>query len=192
MMEQEKPWIVFDIDGTLSMTLDQEDFESLEFNEKQYFQPIEYESLGKKQITVWVMIRPHLKVLLEFAFKNYQVGVWSIGQPNYVNSIVQHLFFDNGFKPEFVYNFTHCYRDYEPHLRFYKPLSKSPAKGGILIEDSPEVVDFQDEHIIIQRFDIFPPDNTTDSEESSESDRIEFDLLIGDNILLSLIKILKL
>ena len=188
-----KKWIVLDIDGTLSMTIDPEEYHDLDNNTKKYFNKITYHPFENKDFTkdAWVMSRPYLKVFLDYCFEHYRVGVWSIGQPGYVNAIVKHLF--EGYEPEFVYNFTNCHRESNP-VRFLKRLSDSPAMDGLIIEDSIEVIDIKDKHVIIQRFDMYLPDSTdlSDPFDSDEVDDImDFDILLYDDCLLKIIDILN-
>jgi hypothetical protein len=183
-------WIVFDIDGTLSVTLDTDDYNSLNLSQKRYFNKIVYRPFEKRDIfkEAWVMARTNLSELLNYCFNNYRVGVWSIGQPGYVDVVTNHLF--GNYKPEFVYNFKHCYREYNP-IRFSKPLSKSPAIGGIIIEDSQEVVDSQDKSFIIERFNIYDEKSLSESDDTSLEDVIDFNILLNDNCLVDLIDILS-
>jgi len=191
-MNTDKLWIVFDIDGTLSTTIDHDEYNSLTESDKEYFSSIQYKQFENRDIIkeAWVMPRPHLKELLNFCFEHFRVGVWSVGQPGYVDSIVQHLFKDNG--PEFIYNFTHCSREYNP-IRIYKPLLNSPAKGGYIIEDSPECIDTNDRSIIIDRFDItcYDFNDNSDLDDNSDLEDINLDDLIGDDTLLVLMNTLS-
>ncbi len=188
--DKKDKWIVFDIDGTLSVTLDTDDYNSLKLSQKRYFNKIVYRPFENRDIfkEAWVMTRPHLSELLNYCFNNYRVGVWSIGQPGYVEVITKYLFGDH--KPEFVYNFTHCPREYNP-IRFSKPLSESPAIGGIIIEDSQEVVDSKDKSLIIKRFSIYDEKSLSESDDTSLESVIDFNILLNDTCLVDLIDILS-
>ena len=185
-----KKWVVFDIDGTLSMTIDPEEYDLLGSELQEYFVPITYKPFERRNITrtAWVMMRPHLDKLLEFVFNNFRVGIWSIGQPGYVTAMTKLLFGKYKYEPEFVYNFTHCVREYDP-LRFYKPLSQSPAKGGgIIIDDNPTVIDQEDKSIMVQRFDLYNEvSEGSDNLDVSEDEMVDPILLIGDDCLIRLI-----
>ena len=99
------------------------------------------------------MNRPYLDKFMEFIFQHFNVGVWSIGQPGYVNSMVDHLFKSKGYQPLFVNNFTHCRRCYDP-ISFTKPLEESPCKSGLIIDDNLDVVSEGDDYIIVSEFDM--------------------------------------
>ena len=203
MNERNEKWIVLDIDGTLSMTIDTDEYNSLESNIQKYFSKIVYEPYQNKDITreAWVMPRPHLSEFLNYCFEHYHVGIWSIGQPSYVSAVVKYLFTD--YEPIFIYNFTNCERNFKDGIRFTKPLSKSPAKGGIIIEDNLDVVDHLDKHIIIQSFDLYCSNSDDNSDDNISEDNIfdehsieynqgDFDILINDDCLISLIHLLKI
>ncbi len=185
---ESKKWVVFDIDGTLSMTIDPEEYDLLGSELQEYFVPITYKPFERRNIrkTAQVMMRPHLEKLLEFVFNNFRVGIWSIGQPGYATAIVKLLFGKYKYKPEFVYNFTHCVREYDPSLRFYKPLRESPARNGIIIDDNPNVIDQEDKFILIERFDIYK-EESGESEGSDEDEMVDPILLLGDDCLIRLI-----
>jgi hypothetical protein len=70
-------------------------------------------------------------------------------------------------------------------------LSKSPAIGGIIIEDSQEVVDSQDKSFIIERFNIYDEKSLSESDDTSLEDVIDFNILLNDNCLVDLIDILS-
>lgn len=200
--KNQKPWVVFDIDGTLTMTIDPEEYEDLDSNLKEHFKPFYYKPFERRDIIreAWVMRRPYLDKLLKFSFDNFRIGIWSIGQPGYVKAMVDLIF--DGYSPEFVYDFTHCVREYNP-LRFYKPLSQSPAKEGHIVEDSPEVVDKKDNYILIQRFDLYDPSDPSDDTDHIDTDddtnpdtdssdcMVDPYILIHDDCLLSLIEQLE-
>ena len=146
-----KRWIVLDIDGTLSMTVDQDEYLEMDVSTSHHFEKISYGgSRGGVEIA-WVMIRPNLKYFLDYCFKNFKVGVWSMGQPKYVKSMVKHLF--GSHDPVFVYDFRNCRRVHYPEIKITKPLNESPAKGGHIIEDDPRSIHRGDNNIIIPRFD---------------------------------------
>ena len=148
-------WIILDIDGTLSLTIDEDEYQDLSEDIQQCFNKIIYKKYENKDITsdAWVMIRPYLDEFMDFIFKHFNVGVWSIGQPGYVNTMVNHLFKSKGYQPLFVNNFTHCRRCYDP-IRFTKPLEESPGKGGLIIDDNQDVVSEGDDYIIVSEFDM--------------------------------------
>lgn len=88
--------------------------------------------------TIWIHKRPGLDLFLEQCFKLYTVGVWSMGQPEYVNAVVS-LFPQ---PPAFIYNWTHCDRD--PH-RVFKRLDQIPHSGTILmIDDKADILEISD------------------------------------------------
>jgi hypothetical protein len=176
-------WIVFDIDGTLSITVDPEEYWEIDASFKGHFDKITYRPLEKHPDTksVWVMKRPYIDCLFNYVFKHYKVGVWSMGQPDYVNTMVKHLF--GSYQPDFIYNFTNCTREYNP-IRLYKPLSDSPASGGYIVDDQPNVTDPSDNSVIVPTFDI-------SITEEGEVDQSHLRELIQDTAILDLIKLLR-
>lgn len=87
---------------------------------------------------VWVHKRPGFDKFLQTCFNIGKVGVWSMGQPGYVKSIVN-LFPE---KPEFVFDWCHCDRS---SGRIFKRLSKIPIMStngsAIMIDDKKEILE---------------------------------------------------
>ena len=96
-----------------------------------------------------IKIRPGTKELLAYCTEKYQIGIWSMGQPNYVNAIVEKLFPD--IKPLFVFNWTNCYRD---SCHIYKRLEwcPTPLAETYIIDDNDDVVYETDHRIPIKAF----------------------------------------
>lgn len=121
-------WIILDLDETLISSSShcptvpsiKVNFWSVEANENRI---------------VWVVKRPGLDQFLDYLLSNHNVGVWSAGQPPYVEAIVAAIFPK---RPDFVHNWTHCYRN---KGKIYKPLDKAMVKivgPYLLIEDKVE------------------------------------------------------
>lgn len=118
--------IVLDLDGTLIYSSEKKRRNSIK---------ILYETSYKEQADIWVSKRPGFDKFLQQCFENYDVGVWSMGQPGYVNAIIE-LFPQ---EPKFVYNWCHCDRS-NGHI--FKDLDKIPYQGKIvMVDDSPEILE---------------------------------------------------
>jgi hypothetical protein len=99
---------------------------------------IKYSDYSGDPDTIWVHKRPGFDNFLEICFKLFTVGVWSMGQPSYVEAIVK-LFPQ---PPAFIYNWTHCDRDSN---RVYKRLKEIPYDGNILmIDDKADILELCD------------------------------------------------
>ena len=77
---------------------------------------------------LWVYKRPGFDEFLRICFEVSTVGVWSMGQPSYVDAIVE-LFPQT---PAFVYNRTNCITRID---RMFKQLEKIPYDGNIIMFD---------------------------------------------------------
>ena len=112
-------------------------------------------SYGEEE-SMWIHKRPGFDMFLEKCFEHSVVGVWSMGQPGYVEEIVK-LFPQ---KPKFVYNWCNC--DREPG-RIFKRLDNIPCDGSIvMIDDKRDILQESDrvEIIIIPEWH---PRNVTDN-----------------------------
>lgn len=73
-----------------------------------------------KPPTVWGVTRPYTEDFLLFCFGYFsKVCVWSAGTPEYVRKIVDEIF-PSGYKPDVVYNRSHCYYTQEGDI--FKPI----------------------------------------------------------------------
>lgn len=119
--------IVFDLDGTLVYT----DNKNRGNGEK-----INFEDIHGDMTTLWVHKRPYFDELLKHCFEHLVVGVWSMGQPGYVQAVVN-LFPQN---PRFVYNWCDCDRS---NTKIYKNLNNIPYDGNILmVDDNPRALEY--------------------------------------------------
>lgn len=111
--------IVLDLDGSLvySSGKNQGSGEKITF----------VNSYGEEEI-IWVHKRPGFEMFLKMCFDISTVGVWSMGQPGYVEAIVS-LFPQ---RPKFVYNWCNC--DREPG-KIFKRLDSIPYEGKIIMID---------------------------------------------------------
>lgn len=74
----------------------------------------------------WVVKRPGLDLFLEFAFKYFQIGIWTAADKEYAKQICKHILsLDQLHKIKFIYsrNFCHLDRNQSPPC-FTKPLQK--------------------------------------------------------------------
>lgn len=78
--------------------------------------------------SLWVHKRPGFDIFLKRCFEIGDVGVWSMGQPNYVEAIIK-LFPQ---RPKFVYNFRDCDRE---SGKIIKCLDNIPHTGKIVMVD---------------------------------------------------------
>jgi hypothetical protein len=87
---------------------------------------------------LWIHKRPGFDLFLSKCFESGNVGVWSMGQPGYVDAIVS-LF---PHKPAFVYNWCHCDR---AKGKIFKRLNNIPHTGKILmIDDKTDILEMCD------------------------------------------------
>lgn len=118
--------IVLDLDGTLvhSSKKKRSNAISLSFDD----------SCGDHS-QMWISKRPGFDIFLQKCFDQYDVGVWSMGQPGYVEAVVS-LF---PYRPRFVYNWCNCDRQ---NGRIFKRLSSIPHSGNILmVDDKSDVLE---------------------------------------------------
>lgn len=112
--------IVFDLDGTLIYSAKKP---------KGKAEKIEFLDMHGDPMILWVHKRPGFDKFLEACFNSSVVGVWSMGQPGYVNAVVN-LFPQ---KPAFIYNWCNCDR---AQGKIFKRLNNIPYSGRILmVED---------------------------------------------------------
>ena len=111
--------IVLDLDGSLVYS-----------SNKNYGagERIMFKNMYGEEENLWVHKRPGFDMFLEKCFGLSTVGVWSMGQPGYVEAIVS-LF---PHRPSFVYNWCDC--DREPGRRF-KQLDNIPHHGSVVMID---------------------------------------------------------
>jgi hypothetical protein len=123
--------IVLDLDGTLVYASDKKkgDAENITFND-----------MHGDPMNLWVHKRPGFDTFLRECFRSTStVGVWSMGQPGYVNAVVS-LFPQ---QPAFVYNWCDCDRDIRrSNGIIFKKLDNIPHNGKvIMIDDSKNVLE---------------------------------------------------
>lgn len=118
---------------------------------------IDYINVYGETENIWVHKRPGFDLFLNQCFRHMKVGVWSRGQPGYVNAVVK-LFPQ---EPLFVYNFTHCDR-HKGHV--FKRLNNIPYDGKILmIDDRPDILESSDK-VDIYIIPCWTPNETNDRE----------------------------
>lgn len=132
--------IVLDLDGTLVYSAKRP---------KGNAEKIEFPDMHGDPMTLWVHKRPGFDAFLTECFKRFTVGVWSMGQPGYVNAVVN-LFPQ---KPAFVYNWCNCDRN---KGKIFKRLSNIPHSGKVvMVEDEQSKLELCErvETIILPEWD---------------------------------------
>lgn len=128
--------IVFDLDGTLV-------FSSQKC--KGIAQRISFKDMHGDDMELWIHKRPGFDEILNKCFESMIVGVWSMGQPGYVEAVIS-LFPQ---KPAFVYNWCDCDR---AKGKIFKRLENIPHRGNILMVDDKidvlETCERVDTHIV--------------------------------------------
>ena len=151
--------IVLDVDNTLIYAVEEEDESEIK----------EYPLLEHHHISIMkrrgdvtginIYLRPNVREFLSILCSQYKVGIWSLGQPEYVSAIAEVL--DVGTqtfnvkatnKCHFIYNWTHAYRQ---EYKIFKPLRLSPFKNikTLIIEDNISVCEAGDPYIIVPSFE---------------------------------------
>lgn len=133
--------VVLDLDGTL--------VHSAKRNKTGTAQRISFPDMHGDPTELWVHKRPGFDFFLQSCFKSTTVGVWSRGQPGYVDAVVG-LFPQ---KPAFVYNWCHCDR---ARGKIFKRLNNIPHSGRtVMVEDEVESLELCDRiaTIIIPEWD---------------------------------------
>lgn len=84
-----------------------------------------------------IKLRPGTQELLQYCTEHFHVAIWSMAQPSYVQAIADYLF--PTISPDFVYNWTHCYRE---GYRVYKKLADCPSnlQETYIIDDRLEII----------------------------------------------------
>lgn len=89
---------------------------------------VKFNNVCGENIELWVYKRPGFDIFLKKCFELTNVGVWSMGQPEYVEAIVS-LFPQ---RPSFVYNWCDCDRG---NGKIFKKLDNIPFQGNIIMID---------------------------------------------------------
>lgn len=119
--------IVLDLDGTLVYSSDKC---------KGNGYKILFKDMHNDNMELFVHKRPGFDILLKRCFESVVVGVWSMGQPGYVDAVVEALFPQ---KPAFTYNWWNCDR---AKGKIFKRLNNIPYSGNILmIDDKIDVLE---------------------------------------------------
>ncbi len=143
--------IVLDLDGTLVVSDEKQEGNA---------EKIVFPDMHGDTMELWVHKRPGFENFLNKCFESAVVGVWSMGQPGYVNAVVD-LFPQ---KPAFVYNWCHCDRS---NGKIFKRLNNIPHNGKvIMIDDRIDVLELSDRitTFIVREWDpIFVDDNVLES-----------------------------
>lgn len=121
--------IVLDLDGTLVFASEKK---------KGIAETIKFKDMHGNPMELWVHKRPGFDTFLKTCFESAIVGVWSMGQPGYVEAIVS-LFPQ---KPAFVYNWCDCDR---LNGKIFKRLNNIPYEGKIImIDDKTDILEMCD------------------------------------------------
>jgi hypothetical protein len=123
--------IVLDLDGTLICTSEQDEGMGYVLN---------FKDMHGDPTTCWVHLRPGFDNFIKKCFEVSTVGVWSMGQPGYVEAVVSTFF---PIKPAFVYNWCHCDRK---HSHIFKRLNNIPHIGPqiLMIDDDHKKLEYCD------------------------------------------------
>jgi len=145
-------WLIFDIDGTLLYSCDNNNKDITLTSDTINLHFLSFDNTDF--INISVIKRPGLDELLDYVTRFFNVAIWSVGQPNYVNEVVK-ILFKNKTPPKFVYNWTNCHRQFLNNtVKITKPLSSTPAPKDktLIIDDSLEVIDDDDlDNVIIMK-----------------------------------------
>lgn len=105
-----------------------------------------------------IALRPGVEEFLDFAFANFNVGVWSAGTRPYVKEVVRKLITSRGHKLDFELNRVHCsfsehiYNEEQKDLSFVFNVmaSKTHNKKNTIIIDNlrTNTIDIQPENSI--------------------------------------------
>lgn len=142
--------IVLDLDGTLVYTSDINEGNGEE---------ISFDDMHGDKISMWVHKRPGFDDFINKCFELGDVGVWSMGQPGYVNAVIKHYFPQS---PSFIYNWCHCDRR---HSYIYKKLNNIPHLGEniLMIDDDDKKLE-NCERVKIYNIPEWTPDIIHDTE----------------------------
>jgi TFIIF-interacting CTD phosphatase-like protein len=164
--------VILDLDNTLINTFD--DYDSLiqleifkkpsclDIRERVYFCNL--------QEKYWGVTRPYAKEFISFCFDYFKtVGVWSAGERDYVDFIIETIFEDK--KPHYSLSRDDCYKDDIGNL--YKPLSIIfdtnnifTPKNTLIIDDNEYTMKMnRDNGILIPPYD---PEPTIESIRKSD------------------------
>jgi len=143
--------IVLDLDGTLVFSSTKR--KSLT---KDLCQDISFIGMNGDKKKLWVHKRPGFDTFLKQCFETMIVGVWSMGQPQYVDAVIS-LFPQ---KPHFVYNWCDCDRTED---KIFKRLKNIPFDGNaIMIDDNTDVIESCD-NVTIYIVPHWTPDKKNDT-----------------------------
>lgn len=121
--------IVLDLDGTLVFASEKK---------KGIAETIKFKDMHGDPMELWVHKRPGFDIFLKTCFESAIVGVWSMGQPGYVEAVVS-LFPQ---RPAFVYNWCDCDR---LNGKIFKRLNNIPYQGKIImIDDKTDILEMCD------------------------------------------------
>lgn len=145
-------YLILDLDGSLIYTSK---------NDKGSGVQIIYIDSHGDQSSSWVHKRPGFDLFLQLCFENCVVGVWSMGQPNYVDAVLK-LFPQI---PIFTYNWCHC--DRKTGGRVYKsldtvPFHKITEDPILMIDDNPSLIE-STSNIDIYKIPEWHPSNKSDN-----------------------------
>ncbi|CAG7580406.1 MAG: putative phosphatase [uncultured marine phage] len=139
-MEDKDSLLILDLDETLIHSVDvRRETPSFDHMKRAF------RILNGKVLTVK---RPHLDVFLEYAFKNFNVGVWTAAGEQYATEILDNIGIDID-KLEFFYSEKNCtpkyhYSNYgrEADIVYFKHLNKLKKKGydlnrTLMVDDKP-------------------------------------------------------
>lgn len=155
--------LILDLDETLISAVEHDEIKGDIKKRIKNFETIEIEGYGA------VALRPHVKEFLDFAFKHFNVSVWSAGTRPYVNDVISKLFKRR--QLDLKMNFTHCsfsevlFNDEQKDLDFiYRVIApKTHSKKNTIFVDNLASNTSDSNAIRIPDFDVRRRVSTKDS-----------------------------
>lgn len=114
---------------------------------------------------MWGLKRPYLEVFLDCCFSNFEVGVWSAGDDEYVAALAEQLFVKKKHVPLFVWGRSKCFRlkgeYYKPLDRVFDEFPHIDKHNTVIIDDRANIARYnEDHHIQIPSYE--PPPGKAD------------------------------
>lgn len=148
--------IVLDLDGTLVATTE---------NPHESGELLHFKDMHGDPATIWLHKRPGFDDFIRQCFDRTVVGVWSMGQPGYVEAVVS-LFPQ---KPKFVFNWWNCDR---AKGKIFKRLNNIPHPGRAIMVDDKTITLEMCERVTAVTVPEWTPDQVSDTVLSELSQRL--------------------
>ena len=111
--------------------------------------------ITNKQVKHFIKTRPHFDDFLKYCFEIADVGIWSMGQPSYVNSVAE-LF---PMIPLFVNTWVNCDRQQSFVYKNLDTLNHQKYDKIIMIDDNFKVIRWTVDNIIPMEIDEWEGDS---------------------------------